>query len=140
MATQTAREGLSRRARSLTLALLVLACRDAAERSRDTLPDTIAPIGTGTELLLTRERLALIDGWIRASIARTGTAPASLDDVHPSDADAARYVPLERFLRDGWGRTIDYEYAPVTRSYELRSAGEDGTPRTADDVTLRASL
>jgi hypothetical protein len=140
MAAQAAREGVSARARGLTLMLLILACRGEAERSRGGSPDTIAPTGTGTELLLTRERLALIDGWIRASIARTGNAPGSLDDVHPSDADAARYVPLERFLRDGWGRTIDYEYAPVTRSYELRSAGEDGTPRTADDVTLRASM
>lgn len=130
---------MSGRARCLTLVLLVLACRGESERSRDA-SDTIAPIGTGTELLLTRERLALIDDWIRASIGRTGDAPASLDDVQPPEADAARYVPLERFLRDGWGRAIEYEYAPATRSYELRSAGEDGRPRTADDVTLRASM
>jgi hypothetical protein len=121
------------------LLFLVLACRGESERSRDA-SDTIAPIGTGTERLLTRERLALINGWIRAAIARTGNAPASLDDVQPPEADAARYVPLERFLRDGWGRAIEYEYAPPTRSYELRSAGEDGMPHTADDVTLRASM
>jgi hypothetical protein len=139
MAAQAAREAVTG-ARCLTLVLLVLACRGEAERSRADGTDTIAPIGTGTELLLTRERLALIDGWIRTSIARTGSAPSSLDHVHPSDADAARYVPLERFLRDGWGRTIDYEYVPVTRSYELRSAGQDGAPRTADDVILRASM
>jgi hypothetical protein len=129
---------VSGRARCLTFVFLVLACRGEPERSRDA-SDTIAPIGTGAERLLTRERLALIDEWIRASIGRTGEAPASLDDVQPPEADAARYVPLQRFLRDGWGRAIEYEYAPATRSYELRSAGEDGTPHTADDVTLRAS-
>jgi hypothetical protein len=128
------------RATCLTLGFVLLACRGESERSRDIHPDTVAPIGTGTELLLTRERLALIDEWIRGAIARTGTAPASRDDVHPAEADAARYVPLERFLRDGWGRAIEYQYAPATRSYELRSAGEDGTPRTADDVTLRGTV
>jgi hypothetical protein len=130
---------VSGRARGLTLAFLVLACRGESERSSDSHPDTIAPIGTGTELLLTRERLAFIDEWIRESIARTGKPPASLDDVQPPEADAARYVPLERFLRDGWGRAIEYEYAPATQSYELRSPGEDGAPRTADDVTLRGT-
>jgi hypothetical protein len=125
------------RARCLTLALVALACRgESSDPARDASPDTIAPIGTGTEHLLTRERLALIDQWIRASIARDGNAPRSLDDVRPPEADAARYVPLERFLRDGWGRPIEYEYTPASRRYELRSPGEDGTPRTADDVTL----
>lgn len=123
--------------RCLTLAFFVIACRGESERPNDLPADTIAPIGTGTELLLTRERLTLIDGWIRHSVARTRTAPASLDEVQPPDMDAARYVPLERFLRDGWGRTIEYEYVPATRSYELRSSGEDGKLHTADDITLR---
>ncbi len=131
---------MKRGAPCLTVALLVLACRGESERSLDSLPDTIAPIGTGTELLLTRERLALLDQWIRASIARTGDVPASINDVQPPEGEAARYVPLERFLRDGWGRAIEYDYARGTRSYELRSPGEDGTPRSADDVTLRASM
>jgi hypothetical protein len=124
-------------ARCLTLAVLVAGCRGDAERPRDTESDTIAPVGTGTELLLTRERLELIDGWIRASIARDGAVPASRDDVRPPDAEAARYVPLERFLRDGWGKAIEYRYVPDTRSYELRSPGEDGALGTADDVTRR---
>ena len=124
----------------LTLTFLVMACRGESERPRDRSSDTIVPIGTGTELLLTRERLSLIDGWIRESIARTRTAPASLEEVQPPETDAARYAPLERFLRDGWGRVIEYEYAPATRSYELRSSGEDGKPRTADDVTLRGRV
>lgn len=131
---------MTRRARCLTLTLAFVACRGESEQSRPPSSDTIAPIGTGTERLLTRERLALIDTWIRASIARTGGAPASLDDVRPPDADASRYVPLERFLRDGWGRAIEYDYMPAVRSYELRSRGEDGTPRTADDITFRASI
>jgi hypothetical protein len=117
----------------------VLACRGESDPAREAYPDTIAPIGTGTELLLTRERLALIDEWIRASITREGKAPASLDDVQPPEADAARYVPLERFLRDGWGRAIEYQYSPATRSYELRSPGDDATLRTADDITLRGT-
>jgi hypothetical protein len=125
------------RRRCLTLVFLVMACRGESERPGNASSDTVAPIGTGTELLLTRERLALIDGWIRESIARTSAAPPSLEDVQPPAADASRYVPLERFLRDGWGRAIEYQYAPDTRSYELRSSGEDGRLRTADDVTLR---
>jgi hypothetical protein len=140
MAAQAAGKPVSGRATYLTLGFVLVACRGESERSRDTHPDTVPPIGAGTELLLTRERLALMDEWIRGVIARTGTAPASRNDVHPPEADAARYVPLERFLRDGWGRAIEYEYAPATRSYELRSPGEDGTPRTADDVTLRGSV
>jgi hypothetical protein len=121
----------------LTLVALILACRGDSAGSHDTARDTLAPLGSGTELLLTRERLSLIDGWIRATIARTGNAPRSLDDVRPPEEDASRYIPLERFLRDGWGREISYEYITRTRSYELRSSGEDGAPGTPDDVTLR---
>ena len=123
----------------LTLALVVAGCRGEAERSDDPLGDTIAPIGTGTESLLTRERLELIDGWIRASIARDGGAPRSLDELRPPPAEAERYVPLERFLRDGWGRAIEYRYAPGTGSYELRSSGADGALNTADDITRSGS-
>jgi hypothetical protein len=116
----------------------MLACRGDSAAANDTARDTLAPIGSGTELLLTRERLSLIDGWIRATIARTGSAPRSLDEVQPPEENASRYIPLERFLRDGWGREIIYEYVPATRSYELRSSGEDGALRTSDDVSLRA--
>lgn len=119
----------------LTAILVIAACRDEPDRSRAEHPDTLPPIGTGTELLLTRERLALIDEWIGASIARDGTVPVSLDHVRPPEADAAHYAPLERFLRDGWGRAI--EYTPGTASYELRSVGADGIVGTADDVTSR---
>jgi hypothetical protein len=118
----------------------MLACRGDSRASSDTTADTLAPVGSGTELLLTRERLSLIDGWIRATAARGGKAPQSLGEVQPPEEDAPRYAPLERFLRDGWGREIEYEYAPATRSYELRSSGPDGTPRTLDDVTLRRVL
>jgi len=131
---------VSVRARCLALAVVVLACRGDSERSRDAQADTIVPIGTGTERLLTRERLALIDEWVRASIARDGKPPTSLDDVRPPEPDASRYVPLERFLRDGWGRAIVYEYTPASRSYELRSPGDDGTLHTADDLTRRGVL
>ena len=119
----------------LTVVILVTACRDEPEESRSPHSDSIAPIGTGTELLLTRERLDLIEDWIRATIVRTGAAPASLEDIRPPDADAARYAPLGRFLRDGWGREIEYDYAPDTRSWMLRSAGPDGVVGTGDDVT-----
>src|SRR5918999_1683666 len=124
MAAQAARRAMIRAAACLTVALL-LGCRDAGDQPGAVHSDTIAPIGTGTELLLTRERLGLIEDWIRASIVRDGTAPASLDDLRPPEADAARYAPLGRFLRDGWGREIEYEYTPATRSYELRSPGAD---------------
>lgn len=124
----------------LMLVTLMAACRDEPDRNRVSLmSDTIAPIGTGTELLLTRERLALIEDWIRASIARGADVPASLADVRPPEADAARYVPLERFLRDGWGRAIEYRYSPDTRSYEVRSPGEDGAMGTPDDVIRRGT-
>lgn len=125
------------RAACLTALLIAGGCRDDAERPRARSLDTLAPIGTGTELLLTRERLALIDDWIHAAIARDGKVPASLDAVHPPDADAARYVPLERFMRDGWGRAIEYQYTPETGSYELRSPGADGALGTGDDVVRR---
>jgi len=120
----------------LTLVLAVIGCVGEGVATRDTLPDTLAPIGSGTELLLTRERLSLVDGWIRASIARDGKAPESLEIVQPPEGEAALYVPLERYKRDGWGRAIEYEYLPQARAYRLRSPGEDGTLGTADDVTL----
>ena len=120
----------------LAVALIAGSCRDDATRQRESSPDTIAPIGTGTELLLTRERLAMIDDWIRAAIARDGALPASLGDVRPPAADAERYVPLERFLRDGWGRAIEYVPAPDKQSYDLRSPGEDGALGTGDDVVF----
>ena len=127
------------RFRSLTTILVLFACRGESASAGEPRSDTIAPIGTGTELLLTRERLALIDGWIRASIARTGDAPSSLDEVEPPASEASQYVPLGRYLRDGWGRSIEYEYGRGTRSYELRSRGEDGTPGTGDDIILSGS-
>lgn len=139
MDAQTSREAVSRASRCLTLVLAMIACRGDSNQPRNTPSDTMAPIGAGTELLLTRERLTLIDAWIRATAVRTGNVPASLDDVHPPEAEASRYVPLERFLRDGWGRAIEYEPAPASRTYELRSVGRDGTPRTADDVTVRGT-
>jgi hypothetical protein len=80
-----------------------------------------------------------VDGWIRASLGRGGKAPASLADVRPPEADAGRYIPLERFLSDGWGRAIEYRYMPDARSYELRSPGEDGATGTADDIMLRGT-
>lgn len=122
--------------RCLTLALAAGACVGERDATRDTLPDTLAPIGAGTELLLTRERLSLIDGWIRASVAREGRAPESLESVEPPEDEAALYVPLERYRRDGWGRAIEYEYVATTGSYRLRSPGEDGRLGTTDDVTL----
>lgn len=130
---------MTRRGLWLILVVALAACRGDGDRGRADLPDTIAPVGTGTELLLTRERLELIDGWIRGSIARSGRAPASLDELRPPEADAARYVPLARFLRDGWGRAIEYHYSPDTGSYELRSPGEDGVIGTRDDVTRRGN-
>ena len=129
-----------RSASSLTLVALLVACRGDSAGSHDTARDTLAPLGSGTELLLTRERLSLIDGWVRATIGRTGNAPRSLDEVQPPEEDASRYIPLERFLRDGWGRSITYEYIPARRSYELRSSGEDGALGTSDDVSLRGRL
>ena len=122
------------RALCLTLCLVGAGCRGDADRSPQRLADTIAPIGTGTELLLTRERLALLDDWIRTAMGRGRPVPRSRDDVRPPDDEASLYVPLERFLRDGWGREIEYHYRPDSRSYELRSGGEDGIVGTADDV------
>jgi hypothetical protein len=130
---------MRRRALWLVLAVAVSGCRGDADRAQGAVPDTIAPIGTGTELLLTRERLDLIDDWIRGSIARSGKAPASLDELRPPESDAGRYVPLERFLRDGWGRSIEYHYSDDAGTYELRSSGEDGVLGTSDDVTRRGS-
>lgn len=121
------------------MAVLLTACTDGSEQAREGHADTIAPIGTGTERLLTRERLALVDAWITASIARTGEPPASIEDVRPPADETGRYVPLERYLRDGWGRRIEYEYRRDARSYDLRSVGEDGRAGTADDITLRSA-
>jgi hypothetical protein len=130
---------MSRRRYVLVLGMALGACRGESDEPRDPSSDSIAPIGTGTELLLTRERLELIDDWIRASIGRRAAVPTSLDDVRPPEDEASRYVPLGQFLRDGWGRAIEYEYDPASRTYQLRSLGEDGAPDTADDVTLRGT-
>lgn len=127
------------RLRCLTTVLVLAACRGESEPAGDRVSDSIAPIGTGTELLLTRERLAVIDRWIRASIAHTGRAPSSLDEVEPPASETSQYVPLERYLRDGWGRSIEYESERGTQAYELRSSGEDGTPGTGDDIIFRGS-
>ena len=137
MAAQAARRNVTRLPIRLTFTLLLGGCGGEADQPRALHSDTIAPIGTGTELLLTRERLDLIEDWIRASIMRNGVAPGSLEDIRPPEADAPRYAPLGRFLRDGWGRGIEYEYTPDTRSYELRSPGADGVSGTPDDVTRR---
>ena len=118
--------------------LALLACRDRPDASAETRTDEPAPVGTGTERLLTHERLALLDEWIRASVARTGKLPRSLDEVRPPDDVAGGYMPLDRFLRDGWGRAIEYQPESASHSYELRSLGADGQARTGDDVTLRS--
>ena len=122
------------RSRHLTLVLLALACRGEPDVER-TPTDTVAATGTGTERLLTEERLALLDQWA-GTMARTDKVPTSIEDIEPSAADAPRYVPLERYRRDGWGRSIHYEYHSEDRSYELRSPGEDGHLGTGDDITV----
>ena len=119
----------------LTLvAFALMACRGDSEAELTT-TDTVAPIGTGTERLLTEERLALLRDWVD-TMARVGNTPASIEDIEPSASDAARYVPLERYRRDGWGRSIHYEYRSEDRSYELRSPGKDGSLGTGDDITV----
>lgn len=122
------------RLRRLTLMIVVVACRGESEVER-TPDDTIAPVGTGTERLLTEERLALLNDWV-GTMARTRTVPRSIEDIGPPADDAPRYVPLERYRRDGWGRSIHYEYREEDRSYELRSPGEDGQLGTGDDITV----
>ena len=125
------------RLRCLTLvAFALVACRGESE-TRQHREDTIAPVGTGTERLLTEERLALLHEWI-GIMARTGTVPRSIEDIEPPAHDAPRYVPVERYRRDGWGRTIHYEFRGEDRSYELRSPGDDAQLRTSDDITLRS--
>jgi hypothetical protein len=122
------------RRRCLTLITFALvACRGESEVEQ-TPADTVAPIGTGTERLLTEERLALLHEWI-AAMARARSMPMSIEEIEPPAADAPRHVPLERYRRDGWGRSIHYEYRREDRSYELRSPGEDGQLGTSDDVT-----
>ena len=137
-APATREQAVSRPARYLTIALVLLACRDRADASADTDADRMAPVGAGTEQLLTHERLALLDAWIRGSVARTGTLPRTLEEVRPPEDVAGGYVPLDRFLRDGWGRAIEFEPGPSSGSYELRSFGADGQARTGDDVTVRS--
>lgn len=123
--------------RCLTLtAVVAAACRGEPEVER-TPADTVVPIGTGTERLLTEERLALLHEWI-GIMARAGATPKSIEDIEPPADDAPRYIPLERYRRDGWGRSIHYDYRSENRSYELRSPGEDGQLGTRDDVTLRS--
>jgi hypothetical protein len=124
------------RLRRLTRVIVVLACRGESAVER-TAADTVAPVGTGTERLLTEERLMLLDQWV-GTMARTGNVPASIEEIEPSTADAPRHVPVERYRRDGWGRSIHYEYRSEDRSYELRSPGEDGQLGTADDITVRS--
>ena len=118
----------------LTLIVFAVACRGESEVER-TPADTMPPVGTGTERLLTEERLALLDDWV-GTMARTGTVPTSIEDIEPPAGVAARYVPLERYRRDGWGRSIHYEYREEDRSYELRSPGEDGHLGTGDDISV----
>ena len=125
------------RRRCLTLLTFALvACRGEPE-TRQNPEDTVAPVGAGTERLLTEERLALLNEWIGV-IALTGKVPSSIEEIEPPADDAPRYVPLERYRRDGWGRSIHYEYRNEDRSYELRSPGDDGQLGTSDDVTLRS--
>lgn len=111
---------------------------DAAPDTASSSIDTLAPVGTGTEQLLTDERLALLAQWIESEIQRTGRAPATLEDIAPPDSLHAQYVPVDRYLRDGWGRYLEYIARAGTQSWELRSSGADGMPRTPDDVVLRS--
>jgi len=63
----------------------------------------------------------------RGSYVTAEDESALIDHLHP------RY--LQSAIRfDPWHRS--YEYEGGRNSYTLRSAGPDGKPRTADDVTL----
>jgi hypothetical protein len=135
-----AAERIVSRGLCLTTLVVLAACTSDAPDA-DTLSagrDTIAPVGQGTETLLTRERLAVIDQWIRAARERTGDAPAAIDGIAPPDSVASLYVPLDRYLRDGWGRHIEYSYDARTRTYDLRSSGADGVLHSPDDITLQS--
>ena len=124
----------------LTVAVALAGCRDDGDRAPQRLADSIAPIGTGTERLLTRERLDLLAEWIGAAVGRGAPIPPSLDDIRPPSDQASLYVPLERYLRDGWGRRIEYDVNSGAGAYELRSPGEDGVAGTGDDIVQRGEF
>lgn len=140
MAAKAPRPTLSRWCACLTIAGALVGCAPDDDASRDTASsiDTLAPVGSGTERLLTEERLALLAQWIESEIERTGRAPATVEDIAPPDSLSAQYVPVDRYLRDGWGRYVEYSMRAGPRSWELRSSGADGMPRTPDDVVLRS--
>jgi len=63
-----------------------------------------------------------------------GRLPPVLRDVCVRDAKWCRLYPPDEWLRDGWGTTIRYSFE--LSDYGLRSAGEDRTFGTPDDLVL----
>lgn len=69
----------------------------------------------------------------------TGTFPSTLDDLlsAPSDVTSWRGPYLKKKPLDPWGKSYLYKYPGDHNedSYDLYSAGRDGTEGTQDDIT-----
>jgi general secretion pathway protein G len=69
----------------------------------------------------------------------TGEYPTSLDDLlrAPSQASGWKGPYLKKKSLDPWSRDYIYKYpgAHNTDSYDLSSAGKDGSDGTSDDIT-----
>lgn len=49
---------------------------------------------------------------------------------------AQTYITKSKTIKDGWNRTIGYRSLPPYTSYDLWSAGRDGTTGTDDDILV----
>lgn len=72
-----------------------------------------------------------------ANSVREGTKPTTIDALPKLSGGLNR-------TKDGWGRPLTLTVAsdaPLPRlDFEIRSAGEDGTPNTPDDIVINGSV
>ena len=74
---------------------------------------------------------ALVAGRVEATMATMAEAARTAGVYR---VDNGEYPERFNAGNDGWGAAL--MYSRIDRSYELRSAGPDGVPRTGDDIVM----
>jgi hypothetical protein len=97
----------------------------------------VRPVANSHEL--NADNFIVIREGIDRYVAAHGVLPDSLIQICPSlDGADCHWLPFGYRLLDAWKAPI--LYTRVGDEYELRSAGPDHHPHTADDVVFRPSL
>lgn len=95
----------------------------------------IAGAGSRAKIKATKAALSVVASQLKAYHLEYSSYPPTLDTLVTS-----KFLDASKALKDAWDTPFVYEPRPTgTEPFTLRSAGEDKTPNTEDDITEGAA-